>query len=124
MQPIASEASNDSMEETRMDKRRKHAYRYLLYWAMLDIRPIASFGRAWQRSWNPFSWRRDARRIQYAGAIADWMHNLALYASLNFEKFDENMFWHDFESLRARYSDFGPERYRDRFDDCLGVTVE
>ena len=27
-----------------MDERRKNAYRYLLYWAMLDIRPIAWVG--------------------------------------------------------------------------------
>ena len=38
-----------------MDDHRKNAYRYLLYWAMLDIRPIAWL--RWFHGWrvlNPF----------------------------------------------------------------------
>jgi hypothetical protein len=99
-----------------MGEQRKQAYRYLLYWAMLEIRPLQWLsGRGW-RSWNPFYWRREARRIQCAGAIADWLHNLALYSSLDFRGFNEEWFWRHFETARSAFSEFGLERYRDLFD--------
>ncbi len=107
-----------------MDERRKHAYRYLLYWAMLDIRSLEGLGCGWFRAWNPFYWRREGRRIQCAGALADWLHNLALYSSVNFQGFNEEWFWRDFESVRARYAEFGLERYRHGFDRRVSATLE
>ena len=83
-----------------MDEQRQHAYRYLLYWAMLEIRPLGWLCWGWFRGWNPFYWRREGRRIRCAGAIADWLHNLALFSSLNFEGFSEEWFWRDFEWVR------------------------
>jgi hypothetical protein len=91
-----------------------HAYRYLLYWAMLEIRPLGSLRSV---SWNPFYWRIQARRIKFAGDIAYWMHNLALYSSVNFEGFEEDLFWRDFEVLRSSYPEFELERYQKLFEE-------
>ena len=99
-----------------MDEQRKHAYRYLLYRAMLDIRPIQWLGwRGW-RAWSPIHWRREARRVQWAGAIAEWLHNLALYSAHNFQGFNEEWFWRDFETARSRFPEFGLEIYREQFE--------
>jgi hypothetical protein len=98
-----------------VQEQRKHAYRWLLHWAMLDIRPLQWFGGRGWRSWNPLFWRRESRRVQYAGAVANWLHNLALYSSFDFEGFDEVCFWRDFESVRSRFPEFGLEHYRELF---------
>ena len=102
-----------------MDERRKTAYRYLLYQAMLDIRPLA-----WYRFWTPLGWWRERRRIKCAGVIADWLHNLAQHSAHNFERFDEERFWHDFDYAHSRCPEFGLERYRQRFETMLGETTE
>ena len=94
--------------ESPMDEQRKHAYRYLLYRAMLDIRPLA-----WvKRSWNPLAWGQTRRRIRCAGAIAEWLHNLALFSVLDFARFDEERFWRDYQWMLDRNPEFGLERYR------------
>jgi hypothetical protein len=99
-----------------MDEQRKRAYRYLLYWAMLDIRSLQWIGwRGW-RSWNPFHWRWELRRVRRSGAVADWLHNLALYSSFDFQGFDEERFWRDFERFRALFTDGGLEEYRTVFE--------
>jgi hypothetical protein len=69
-----------------MDDRRKRAYRHLLYRATLDIRPVK------------------------------WMHNLALFSSLDFQWFSEERFWQDYDGVRSRSPEFGMERYRERFE--------
>jgi hypothetical protein len=103
-----------------VDERKKQAYRYLLYWAMLEIR-----GLAWLcGGWNPFGWRRARRRVRCAGAIADWLHNLALYSSVDFRGFNEEWFWRDFESIRSDYPEFGLERYRNLFDERIAAAPE
>src|SRR5439155_19371498 len=94
---------------------RKHAYRYLLYWAMLDIRALQGLGRGW-RSWSPLHWRREARRAQCAGAVANWLHNLALHSSVGFQRFNEEWFWRGYEAVRARVPEFGLESYREMFE--------
>jgi hypothetical protein len=95
---------------------RKYAYRYLLYLAMLDIRPIQWLGRRRLRSWNPLYWRGETRRVQLAGAIADWLHNLALFSSHDFKDFSEEWFWRDFDSIQKRYPEVRMERYREMFE--------
>ncbi len=53
-----------------MDDHRKNAYRYLLYRAMLDIRPIAWL--RWFQGWrvlNPFHWRQCFRQVRFAGDL-------------------------------------------------------
>jgi hypothetical protein len=109
--------------ERAVDEQRKHAYRYLLYWAMLDIRPLGWLCWGWFRAWNPFYWIREGRRIRCSGAIADWLHNLALFSSLNFERFNEDWFWRDFESLKSRYPECGLERYRNLFEQRLSEPL-
>src|SRR5689334_11918074 len=100
-----------------MDERRKNAYRYLLYWALLDIRPIA-----WLRLRNPLRWPSAVRRFRRAGALADWLHNLALFSSLDFAHFDEEWFWRDGRSLEARYPGFELEWYQRVFEERLTDT--
>ena len=107
-----------------MDERRKHAYRYLLYWAMLEIRLLGGLGWGWLRAWNPFYWRQQGRRIRCAGAIADWLHNLALFSALNFQGFNEEWFWRELESFRALYPEFRLERYRTLFDQRVSAAPE
>ena len=104
-----------------MSQHRKHAYRYLLYYAMLDIRSLAwSWPRGW-RLWNPLFWRREAGRVRQASALADWLHNLALFSALDFEHFDEDRFWADFRHFHERYPEFGLARYEKLFNDRLAV---
>lgn len=94
-----------------MDEHRKNAYRYLLYWAMLDIRPVA-----WLRLRNLLCWPGEVRRIRRAGALADWLHNLALFSSMDFDGFDEEWFWRDGELLASRYPGLDLEQYRRIFE--------
>lgn len=96
-----------------MNQPRKDAYRYVLYWAMLDIRPLAWYRFHW---WNPFRWRWNIRRIRYAGDLADCLHNLAMFASVEFEGFQEDWFWKELESLESRFPEFSPSRFRSVFD--------
>lgn len=99
-----------------VEEQRKLAYRHLIYWAMLNIRPLEWLGRRGWRSWSPVYWRRESRRVQCAGAVANWLHNLALYSALNFQRFDEARFWLDFERVRSLFPEFGLEYYRAEFD--------
>jgi hypothetical protein len=105
-----------AMEEP-MDEHRKSAYRDLLYWAMLDIRTIV-----WPRLWNPFRWASEIRRIRRVGALADWLHNVALFSSLDFNGFDEDWFWREGRSLENRHPGLGLERYQHVFEDRLAAA--
>jgi hypothetical protein len=112
-----------------VEERRKNAYRWLLYQAMLDIRSLAWLDRNWLNSWIPHYRRQELHRVQFAGAVADWLHNLALFSVTDFSHFNEEWFWRDFEGLRVRYPEFQLERYRLAFDDRIakaerdGVTA-
>lgn len=110
--------------ERAVEEQRKFAYRHLLYQATLEIRPLAWLSTNQWGSWNPLFWRREARRIQCAGAIADWLHNLALYSALNFQGFKEDWFWRDFERVNKQFPEFGLERYRAKFDQYLATPEE
>ncbi len=103
-----------------MDDQRKSAYRNLLYLAMLDIRPVERLGTGgW---WSiAIHGRREVRRVEWAGAIADWLHNLALFSAHDFRGFDEQRFWREFEAIRSGYPEFGPDRYRARFEHLAGA---
>jgi hypothetical protein len=102
-----------------MDERRKHAYRYMLYRAMLDIRPLA-----WLRLTNLLCWGREIRRVRRLGALADWLHNLALFSSLNFERFDEDWFWQEALSLKQRHPEFDLEEYQRVFERQLSEPTD
>lgn len=99
-----------------MDEHRKNAYRFLLYWALLDIRTIAWSQAAW---WNPFAAARALRRARLAGHLADRMHNLGLFAAIEFERFDEDWFWRDLERLEEPFAEFDSQLYRRVFEDRL-----
>ena len=98
-----------------MDEARKRAYRYLIYYAMLDIRPLA-----WRK--NLLEDHEEWNVVRYAGNLADCLHNLALYSTLDFVHFDEEWFWKDFRRLEEKYPQFGLSRYRDRFENELSAS--
>lgn len=100
------------IEGFQMEDDRKNAYRYLLYWGMLEIRPIAWLNLKW---WKPFTLTRELRRVREAGALADALHNLGFYAAYDFQNFDEEWFWDDIESIKSRHPEFNPEKYRNFF---------
>ena len=97
-----------------IDSHHKSAYRYLLYQAMLDIRPIAWQGERWV---NPLAWMRDMRRARELGELADWLHNMAYFSHCDFQNFDEQIFWREFDRLRIRRPELA--RYRDHFEMAL-----
>ena len=98
-----------------MNDQTKAAYRHLLYVAMLATRNYCqSRGRV---SRNPFVWRRQYHDSRIAGRLADWLHNLALYSSLDFAGFSEEHFWREHGSICQHYPGTGFERYREIFDE-------
>ena len=95
-----------------MEEHRKNAYRYLLYWAFLEIRSLSWHSTGFFRMLNPLEWRRGNGRIHRAGNIADGLHNLAMYSSSNFEGFDEERFWRDFENSGRHHPEYDVDHYR------------
>lgn len=59
-----------------MNDQKKNAYRHLLYCALLDIRNYCQPRGAVCS--NPLEWRRQYLASRCAGALADWLHNLAI----------------------------------------------
>lgn len=79
----------------------KAALRDLIYFAMLEIRALChSRGRM---SRNPITVWRQYRQGRLAGAIADWLHNLAAYSAADFKGFDAEWFWREYDELSRRY---------------------
>lgn len=107
-----------------MDPQRKYAYRWLLYWAMLDIRPLGWMGRRWFQCLNPVFWWRRASQIRCAGSIAEWLHNLALFSYMDFRRFDEDRFWKDYQWMLDRNPDCGLDRYRMEFERRATYTLK
>jgi hypothetical protein len=83
----------------------KNAYRKLLYWAMLDIRVLSQ--PSLRVGWNPLTWRKFHLRANAAGAIADWLHNLALHSALEFQRFEPDRFWKDYVYAKGILEDLG-----------------
>jgi hypothetical protein len=82
-----------------MDQHRKYAYRYLLYWAMLDIRPIR--WQPYKTQWiSPSFWVQHIRHVRELGELAEWLHNMAAFSCRDFIGFNEQRFWKEFERLR------------------------
>lgn len=99
-----------------MDKHRKYAYRYLLYWMTIEVRPLAwpPSGRDW---FNPFFWRRYIRRVRAMGTLAQWLHNMASFSAREFKGFDEEQFWEEFEHCSSLVPAL--EYYRSLFENAL-----
>lgn len=98
-----------------MEARRANAYRHLLYMAMVDIRSLA-VPHSWACVCNPRHWFRSRYKPTEPVAIADWLHNMASFSAIGFEKFDEDRSWREYEDLCRRYPGPGLERYREAFD--------
>jgi hypothetical protein len=64
--------------------------------------------------------------VQYVGAVADYLHNLAVYSSVDFRGFDEERFWREFETLRSRFPEFAPAvgYYRELFEQRTNLAPE
>lgn len=93
---------------------RQHAYRVLLYGAALDARSLTWFRYHGLRRLLPFVTARETRDIRLAGAIAYWLHNLAMFSGVDFAGFSEEKFW---SALAVVARDFPgeAERYRELF---------
>jgi hypothetical protein len=101
-------------QETPLSEQEKAAYLHLMYQAMLDIRNLCQPRLA--ESLNPLAWRQYYRNARVAGALADWLHNLADYASRGFKNFDADWFWEEYEGLCRRFKRFkhiGPGTWMD-----------
>ena len=104
-------------EPTTLSDAEKMAYRNLLYWAMLDIRNLCQSRGS--ESLNPFAWRRQYRESRIAGALADWLHNLAHHAATDFNSFDTEWFWREYDGLCRRFKPVGQRMwmdYRERYE--------
>jgi hypothetical protein len=100
-----------------LSEAKKEAYRHLLYMAMVDIRCQCAYTRT--ISANPWAWRRRYLESRVAGAVADWLHNLARFSRDNFESFDEDQFWEGHRWCLERFPGEDLERYRKAFDDYM-----
>jgi len=99
-----------------MDQHRKYACRYLLYWAMLDIRPIRWPPRG-MRQICPFFWIQHLRSLRQRGQLAEWLHNMAAFSCRDFADFDEQHFWGEYESLLVSCPGFN--YYRSIFENAV-----
>jgi hypothetical protein len=111
-------------KETPLNNHEKAAYRRLLYRAMVDIRNLCQSRGS--ESWNPLDWWRQYRRSRLAGALADWLHNLAAFAARDFEDFSADWFWQEFANLGNRLPAFVPNGhdYRLRYEQQLARLGE
>ena len=81
-----------------MSPERQSAYRHLLYVAMIDIRTYCQWRD--QESTDPERWRKQYLASRKAGAIADWLHNLAQHGATDFAGFDEDEFWKSCDGVK------------------------
>jgi|SRR4051812_1355005 hypothetical protein len=90
---------------TAMDDQRKYAYRYVIYWAMLEIRMLRWQASRPLRLLNPVALYRVWRNALRAGAIAEWLHNAAYFSTVDFEGFREDWFWNEHDRLVKEFGD-------------------
>ena len=102
-----------------MDETRKRAYRYLLYRAMLDIHPVGWMPLGFFHLLNPFARRGVVARVRRAGAVADWLHNLAMFSAHDFEGFDEQWFWREHEHFERKNPEYDLSEYKRVFERVL-----
>ena len=104
-------------ELKQLSENERVAYRSLLYDAMLDVRNLCQ--PRGSKSNNPLVWRRLYLQGRLAGALADWLHNLAQHAAQDFFSFDTDWFWSEYDGLVHQFGEhLGPGKwmdYRDRF---------
>jgi len=84
-----------------MTGEKKALYRELLRWAMIDMR-MHSAGASGTALRVLFRRGRSCREsLLFINALADWLHNTALYATMDFAGFDETLFWQDYNRFRT-----------------------
>jgi hypothetical protein len=91
------------------------AYRYLLYQAMLDIRTLERPTLNAKPAIAEAAVVSIIREANEAGAIAYWLHNLALASAHDFDSFNESGFWSQHAKLLERYPGIA-NHYRPLFD--------
>tara|TARA_E500000305_G_C3967357_1_gene210212 strand:+ start:247 stop:534 length:288 start_codon:yes stop_codon:yes gene_type:complete len=84
---------------------------------MLDIRGLTWFAWSWTERINPFFYMRQLPRIRAKGALANWLHNLAQFSALEFERFEEDRFWTEYEYLARTHGKYWAYDYRKFFDE-------
>ena len=57
-----------------------------------------------------------------AGTEADWLHNLAECNSIDFEGFDERLFWQEFENILKSHDCI--EKYKRIFENYLNGEIQ
>ncbi|WP_139255230.1 hypothetical protein [Hymenobacter psychrophilus] len=67
---------------------------------MIDVRSQCYPGSHLSSLWNAFSNRK---RVCFAQAVANWLHNLAFYSALDFEGFQEDWFWMEYAEFRQEF---------------------
>ncbi|RZJ90255.1 MAG: hypothetical protein EOO60_09150 [Hymenobacter sp.] len=86
-----------------MTEERKRLYRELVRWAMIDMRMYSSW--AYSSGLVLLLRRRRSHRqlLRFLNAMNDWLHNVALYSTVDFIGFREDLFWQDYQRFRSRY---------------------
>ncbi|HYF50084.1 MAG TPA: hypothetical protein VEJ63_11800 [Planctomycetota bacterium] len=102
-----------------MTEQRKRAYSHLLYIYSVQMRGTGF--SAFLAIWNPFNWRKIRRDLLMTHGMSDAIHNLAEFASRDFEGFDEEHFWRDVRS-NAEYYGY-EETWRPEFERALEVET-
>jgi hypothetical protein len=102
-----------------MEAARKEAYAFLLSAAMLHLKwDLVRFwhGLGW---WTPWRLPEDLRRIRMAAHRAVAFHNLAVFLTLDMEKFNEDTFWREIEEFSLRFPEAELANYRGMFEKKL-----
>src|SRR4051812_22921992 len=102
-----------------MDAMRAKAYRYIIYWALLEIRGLSWFAWRTRDRWNPFFLMRSIPYIRASGAVAEWLHNIAHFSANDFAGFEETWFWSEYDGMRAKHGSLWRYDYRKIFDEHL-----
>lgn len=95
-----------------MDEKRKRAYAYLVYRALIDIRVHSWPGFRRVAWWNPFVWKKARASIRHIHLLTDYFHNLAAFLARDMEGFDEEQFWEDIRRYKL-------DSYRQLFEGKL-----
>ncbi len=100
-----------------IDPAKQYAYRYMLYWAMLDIRQLSNLLYRPVELLNPLKWRSSIRQAHRVVAVADWLQNLAFFSAHEFRDFEEDWFWRHYQRAVKGYPELNV--YEQKFNDAL-----
>jgi hypothetical protein len=75
-----------------MTEEKKTLYRELLRWAMIDMRMHSASASSNSLLLLLRRGRSHRESLHFINALADWLHNTALYATIDFVGFEETLF--------------------------------